>query len=596
MTETAVINQRIINETRFQFERNRTRQEGGLFAPTIRVQEAFTSGGAQVGLSTNDTDRFELQNFTSWALGAHSLKAGARLRHVRLTNVSEQNFAGTFTFTSLEQYRQTLLGVAGARPSQFSINAGNPLASISRTDFSPFIQDDWRVRPNLTISAGLRYDWQTDIGSGLNFAPRLAFAWSPGAGQGQQQRMVIRGGFGVFYNTLNENLLLQAERFNGINQQQFIVTNNTPGADAVLGLFPTIPSIETLESFAVPQVVRRLAPDIQTPYTLQTALSVERQLFKTTTLSVNLINARTLHVLRSRNVNAPLPGTLVRPLPSEGNIFQYESSGRFNQQQLIVNLSNRLSPRFTLSANYVFNRARSDTDGANTFPANQYDLDGEYGRSSQDIRHRFSLFGTISGLPWGIRLSPILIANSGRPFNITVGRDLNGDTLFTDRPAFATDLNDAGVRVTPFGTFDVTPSPGQEIIPRNYATGPSFFVVNLRASKSFGFGPVTEAAGGAGGGGGGGRRGGGGGRRGGGGGRGGGGDSDGAERNRYNLNFSVSVQNLFNNTNEGTPVGNLSSPLFGQSIGTAGGFGRGGGGGGQAAGNRRVELQLRFSF
>lgn len=596
LTETAVINQRIINETRFQFERNRTRQEGGLFAPTIRVQEAFTSGGAQVGLSTNDTDRFELQNFTSWALGAHSLKAGARLRHVRLTNVSEQNFAGTFTFTSLEQYRQTLLGVAGARPSQFSINAGNPLASISRTDFSPFIQDDWRVRPNLTISAGLRYDWQTDIGSGLNFAPRLAFAWSPGAGQGQQQRMVIRGGFGVFYNTLNENLLLQAERFNGINQQQFIVTNNTPGADAVLGLFPTIPSIETLESFAVPQVVRRLAPDIQTPYTLQTALSVERQLFKTTTLSVNFINARTLHVLRSRNVNAPLPGTLVRPLPSEGNIFQYESSGRFNQQQLIVNLSNRLSPRFTLSANYVFNRARSDTDGANTFPANQYDLDGEYGRSSQDIRHRFSLFGTISGLPWGIRLSPILIANSGRPFNITVGRDLNGDTLFTDRPAFATDLNDAGVRVTPFGTFDVTPSPGQEIIPRNYATGPSFFVVNLRASKSFGFGPVTEAAGGAGGGGGGGRRGGGGGRRGGGGGRGGGGDSDGAERNRYNLNFSVSVQNLFNNTNEGTPVGNLSSPLFGQSIGTAGGFGRGGGGGGQAAGNRRVELQLRFSF
>ena len=598
LTETAVINQRIINETRFQFERNRTRQEGGLFAPTIRVQEAFTSGGAQVGLSTNDVDRFELQNFTSWALGAHSLKAGARLRHVRLTNVSEQNFAGTFTFTSLEQYRQTLLGLPGARPSQFSINAGNPLASVSRTDFSPFIQDDWRVRPNLTISAGLRYDWQTDIGSGLNFAPRLAFAWSPGAGQGQPQRTVVRGGFGVFYNTLNENLLLQAERFNGINQQQFIVTNTSPGADAVLGLFPLIPSIETLQSFAVPQVVRRLAPDIQTPYTLQTALSVERQLSKTTTLSVNFINARTLHVLRSRNVNAPLPGTLVRPLPTAGNIFQYESSGRFNQQQLIVNVNNRLSPRFTLSANYVFNRARSDTDGANTFPANQYDLDGEYGRSAQDIRHRFSLFGTISGLPWGIRLSPILIANSGRPFNITVGRDLNGDTLFTDRPAFATDLTDAGVRVTPYGTFDVTPSPGQQIIPRNYATGPSFFVVNLRAGKSFGFGPVIEAAGGARGGGGGRRGGGGGGgRRGGGGGRGGGGDSDGAERNRYNLNFSVSVQNLFNNTNEGTPVGNLSSPLFGQSIGTAGGFGRGGGGGGgQAAGNRRVELQLRFSF
>ncbi|MDX6695375.1 MAG: hypothetical protein QOF02_2978 [Blastocatellia bacterium] len=600
LTETAIINQRVINETRFQFERDRTRREGGLLAPTLRVQDAFTGGGPQIGLATNDLDRFELQNFTSWSWGAHSLKAGARLRYVRVTDVSQQNFAGTFTFTSLEQYRQTLLGVAGARPSQFSISAGNPLARVSRTDFSPFIQDDWRVRPNLTISAGLRYDWQTDVSSGLNFAPRVAFAWSPGGGgQARQQTTVIRGGFGVFYTTMNESLLLQTERFDGINQQQFLVTNTSPGADAILGLFPTIPSIETLEAFAVPQIVRQLAPDIQTPYTLQTALSLERQLPRRTTLSVNFVNARTLHVLRSRNVNAPVPGTLVRPLPEQGNIFQYESSGRFNQQQLIVSVNNRLSQRLSLSASYVFNHARSDTDGANTFPANQYDLSGEYGRSSQDIRHRFSLFGTISGLPWGIRLSPILIANSGRPFNITVGRDLNGDTLFTDRPAFATDLADPGVRVTPFGTFDVTPSAGQQIIPRNYATGPAFFVVNLRASKSFGFGgEATAATGGSGGGGGRGGGGGGGGRRsgGGGGGRGGGaGAGDGGtERSRYNLNFSVSIQNLFNNTNEGVPVGNLSSPFFGQSISSAGGFG--GGGGASAAGNRRVELQLRFSF
>ncbi|HEY0098016.1 MAG TPA: TonB-dependent receptor [Pyrinomonadaceae bacterium] len=603
LTETAVINQQVINETRFQFERNRSIRQGGLSAPTLRVQEAFTGGGAQVGLSTNDQNRFELQNFTSWVSGNHSLKAGARFRHLRLTDVSQQNFAGTFTFTSLEQYRQTLLGLAGARPAQFSISAGDPEARITRSDFSPFIQDDWRVRPNLTISAGLRYDWQTDIGSGLNFAPRLAFAWSPDGGQGRRQQTVIRGGFGIFYDTLRENLLLQAERFNGVNQQQFLVTSTSPGGEEILGLFPTIPSIETLRAFSVPQIVRQLAPDLLTPYTLQTAFSVERQLPWRTTLSINFVNARTLHVLRSRNINAPLPGTLlVRPLPDQGNIFQYESSGRFNQQQLIVNVNNRFSQRLSLSGNYVFNRARSDTDGANTFPANQYDLSGEYGRSAQDIRHRFTLFGTITGLPWDIRLSPIVIANSGRPFNITLGRDVNGDTLFTERPAFANDLSDPGVRVTPFGTFDVTPSAGQAMIPRNYATGPSFFVVNLRTSKSFGFGGVVaptagaggDATGGGGGGLGGGRRGGrggGGGRRGGSGGAGG----DISERYRYNLNLSVNVQNLFNNTNAGQPVGNLSSPLFGQSIGSAGGFGRGGGGG-QAAGNRRVELQLRFSF
>ncbi len=598
LTETAVINQKVINETRFQFERDRNVREGGLLATTIRVQDAFTGGGAQIGLTSTDEDRFELQNFTSWSMGNHALKAGARVRHVKLRDVSQQNFAGTFTFTSLEQFRQTRLGTPGFAPTQFSISAGNPEVSISRTDFSPFIQDDWRLRPNLTISAGLRYDWQTNIRSSFNFAPRLAFAWSPEGGA-RQQKTVLRGGFGIFYNTLNENLLVQTGRFNGINQQQFLVTSTSPGAAAILGGFPTPPTLAQLAAFAVPQTIRQLAPDLLSPYTLQSAISVERQLPNRSTLSINFVNARTLHVLRSRNINAPVPGTGVKPFAGLGNIFQYESSGRFNQQQLIVNLNNRLSPRFTLSANYVFNRARSDTDGAGSFPANQYDLSGEYGRSSQDIRHRFSVFGNVSGLPWGIRLSPIVIANSGRPFNITVGRDLNGDTIFTDRPAFATDTTDAGFRATPYGLFDVTPSAGQQIIPRNYATGPSFFVVNLRASKSIGFGQQVAAAagstgGGTGGGGrgGGGRGGGGGGRRGGGGGGGGGDEGDG--RHRYNLNFSVSVQNLLNNVNEGVPVGNLSSTLFGKSISSAGGFGRGGGGG--SAANRRIDLQLRFSF
>jgi hypothetical protein len=601
LTETAVINQKVINETRFQFERDSSIRQGGLNATTIRVQDAFTGGGAQVGLATSDEDRYELQNFTSWSMGTHALKAGARLRRVSLRDVAQQNFTGTFTFTSLEQYRQTLLHTAGFAPTQFSISGGEPEVSLSRTDFSPFVQDDWRLRPNLTISAGLRYDWQTNIRSSLNFAPRLAFAWSPDGGA-RTQKTVIRGGFGVFYNTLNESLLLQTQRFNGTNQQQYVVTSTSPGAAAILGGFPTTPSVAQLQAFAVPQTVRRFEADLTTPYTLQTALSIERQLPNRSTLSINFVNARTLHVLRSRNINAPLPGTGVRPFAGQGNIFQYESSGSFNQQQLIVNLNNRLSTRFTLSANYVFNRAKSDTDGAGSFPANQYDLSGEYGRSSQDIRHRFSVFGNVSGLPWGIRLSPILIANSGRPFNITIGRDLNLDTLFTDRPAFATDTTDAGFRATPYGLFDTTPSAGQQIVPRNYATGPSFFVVNLRASKSIGFGAVPAATGGTeGAAGAGGRRGagggGGGGRRGGGGG-GGGGDGDGDGRHRYNLNLSVSVQNLLNNVNEGVPVGNLSSTLFGQSIGSAGGFGRGGGGGGGggSAANRRIDLQLRFSF
>jgi hypothetical protein len=679
LTETAVISQRVINETRFQYERNRRQQAGGLAAPTIRVLDAFTGGGSQTGLSAADEDNFELQNYTSWTVGNHALKAGARLRADRLRDVSEQNFLGTFTFaggaaplldannnvvfgtdpatgqptpvlvqiTSLERYRRTLLfsapgcGTAarpclapgeirarGGGPTQFSIAGGDPEVSVSYVDFSPFIQDDWRVRPNLTLSAGLRYEAQNNIGSNLDFAPRLAFAWSP-ASDPRNQRTVVRGGFGIFFQRFGQNLTLQAERSAG-GSQQFNVTDATSEflnqavftPEGVTG----VPTAEQLSAFQVRRTVRQLAPDLRTPYTMQTAFSVERQFPQRVTVSVSYIGARTLHALRSRNINAPLldPATgrplrdaqnnLVRPRPELGNVFQFESSGIFKQHQLVFNVNNRFSRKFTLFGNYVLNFARSDTDYAGNFPANPYDLRGEYGDSAQDVRHRVFLGGAINALPWGLRLNPFVVINSGRPFNITVGRDLNGDALFTERPAFAdaqTPACAAGTPVercdfvsTPYGDFDRNPKPGQTIIPRNFGRGPGFFSVNLRAGRTFGFGEVTGArAAGAGGGGGGRRGGGGGGGRGGGGrggGGGGGGESFGGEgtEHRYNLTLSVNVQNLFNNPSLGTPVGNLSSPFFGQSISGSGRFGtgRGGGGGNQNAGSRRIDLQLRFNF
>ena len=559
LTETALINQKIINETRFQYIRRQTDQVGQNSSVITRVSEAFTGGGSQVGISSNREDRYELQNFTSWSAGSHALKAGIRIRGVRIDDVSPQNFSGTFTFsggqapqldannqivinpatglplivqiTSIERYRRTLLlsdrgfsaaetRLRGGGATQFSIAGGNPEAKVSQTDYSPFIQDDWRLRPNFTLSLGLRYEGQTNIHDRTNFAPRVAFAWSPGTpAQGRQQKMVIRGGFGFFYDRFQENLTLQTNRFNGVNRQQFVVSVNQPNGAAILDRFPNAPSVAELTAFNVPQTIRRTDPSLRAPYTMETSFSVERQLPHNVTLSINYIGARTLHVLRSRNINAPLPSSVVRPFGNVGNIFEYESSGRFNQNQLIVNFNNRLSPKFSLFGNYVLNYAHGDTDGVNTFPANQYDLRGEYGRSSIDVRHRFTLGGSISGLPWKIRLNPLIIANSGRPFNITTGRDSNGDTLFTERPAFATDPSKPGVITTRFGTFDQNPTADQLIIPRNFATGPGFFTVTLRISRTFGFGPEIVAT--PRGGGGGGARG-GAGRGGGGGGRGGG--------------------------------------------------------------------------
>ncbi|HUF02748.1 MAG TPA: carboxypeptidase regulatory-like domain-containing protein [Aridibacter sp.] len=580
VTETAIFSPRIINETRFQYLSRRNSEEGGIESPTIRVLDAFTGGGSNVGNAFSEDDRFEVQNFTSFLLDKHSIKVGGRLRHTRTVNASPNNFAGTFTFESLDQYREAILG--NAVPTQFTIAGGDPEASVSQTDFGLFAQEDWKVNQGLTLSFGLRYENQTNIDSNYDLAPRFGFAWAPFAAGGDP-KTVIRGGYGLFYDRFGSNLTLQANRFNGVNQQRFIVEDPDILDDVVFTLdgVSNVPTIEQLSAFQQPQTTRVVSPEIKSPYTSQFAVSVERELLFSTTISATYLNTRTRRLLRSRNINAPIEGD--RPFPEQGNIFQYEATGRLDQQQLIVNFRTRFSDH-SIFANYSLTDAKGDTDGAGTFPVNQYDLTGEYGRSSLDSTHRFVIGGNYAA-PWGIRLRPFVIVRSGSPFNITTGTDTNGDTLFNERPTFAElfarcdslSLSNGFCGPATVSNFD-------SVIPRNYGTGPSFFAVNLRTSKAFEFG--TRESGGddsMGGGRRGGRY---GGPFGGGRGRGGGGNDA-----KYTLEFTVTVRNLLNRTNLSSPVGNLRSPFFGKSLSTAGGWG-----GGSSSGNRRIELEIEFEF
>jgi hypothetical protein len=692
LTETAILNKTTVNETRFQFIRNRNESTPLSNALYVNVLSSFEQGGATVGNSSTENSRWEVTNTTTQAHGLHSLKFGARLRGISVRDFSESNFNGTFTFgggsavaldannqvvfqtdpttgqqvpvftqlTSLERFRRTNFFLSNPLPSnrgsltltqlgigatQFSLNGGEPLADISQVDFGGFVQDDWKVRPNLTLGGGLRYEAQTNISSKFNFAPRVYLAWSPDGKGGKQAKTVIRLGFGIFYDRIAESLSLQSLRFNGVNQQQFIITTPRTCDDPTLACddptraqtaldilthFPSVPTVAQLSAFSVQQTTRQLAPDITAPYSYISGVILTRQLSKTTTLNVFFSTYDTRHVLRSRNINAPLPSGL-RPRPALGDIYEYETSGTQNLKQLNVSVSKQFNRAVSITANYTLGKAQGDTDFGG-FPVNQYDLTGEYGRTSFDTRHRFFLFGSM-GIPYlKLSLNPIIIANTGRPFNIITGFDNNGDGIFNDRPAFAdAQTNAADLRHTPYGDFDINPKPGQKIIPRNYAEGPGFFSVNLRVGRTFGFGdtPATRAAaaakaaqsndqnkgddkssgertgrGGQGGRGGGGEgnRGGGGGGRGGGGGMIAGGmggpmmiamGGPGGEQKRYSLNFSLNFQNLFNHTNLGNPVGNLSSPSFGQSLFALGG---GFGGGNQAAGNRRIQASVRFSF
>jgi hypothetical protein len=407
----------------------------------------------------------------------------------------------------------------------------------------------------------------------------------------------------MFYDLVRTSVTLQANRYDGQTEQQYIVTD-----PALLALYPNVPPPAAIAAFAQPQTIWKKVPDLTQPYYIQSSISVERAMPHNTTLSISYLDTHGVHQLRSRNLNAPAPVTGIRPLGNGFNVYDFETTGWHKQHLLIFNVQSRLNPKINFNANYTFGKADGDTDGAGSFPSNSYNLQNEFGRSSFDVRHRFTFTGSFEA-KWGIGVFPLIIAQSGAPFNITTGLDTNADSLFLDRPAFATDLTRPSVRQTPFGNFDLLPLPGAEIIPRNYGYGPSYFSVNLRVAKTFGFGSVagpparaqtstvpgkgtapqpanngkTAAAQTA--------------------------NNGNAsarparpaapparpEDRPYRLTLSLFVANVFNHTNPGTPIGNLSSPLFGTSTSLSG-FSQFTFGASAAQSNRSVSLRAQFQF
>jgi hypothetical protein len=606
VADTQIFGSHVVNETRYRYQYQTTEDAALNFDPTLRVLSAFTGGGNNDGTSRLVHGHHELMNYTSIAHGKHLIKLGGRLRVINDSNDSNSDFNGTFTFSSLDTYRITELGLrqgltpaeiraAGGGASQFLIVTGNPRTNINFTDAGLYLEDDWRIRSNVSLSAGLRYETQNVIKDHADFAPRLGLAWGIGKGATGQPKMVVRAGFGVFYDRFGRSLIMRAQRLNGLNLQQFVI----PQPD----FYPNIPDLATLSASLVQPTVYRIDPLLTSPYLMQSAVSLERQFSRAVTASVTYVNTQGRGQLLTRNINAPLPGTYdpansasgVRPFGNIGNIYEYEAAGFYKQNQLITNFNVRGLKWVSFFGNYTLNYAKGNTAGAGTFPVNQYDLSQSYGRSQFDVRHRVFLGGTFN-LPRNIRFNPFIVTSSGMPFDFTLGQDLNGDSIFNDRPGLPVNPASPTVVQTPWGAFDTAPAAGQNLVAPNYGTGPGMFMLNLRLSKVFGFGKAAErsSGGGASGPGGGPRRGGppGGGLGGrglsGGGGPGMWGDT--ATNRRYNLTLSVFARNLFNIVNLAPPVGNLSSPFFGQSTSIAGGpfFAQ--------SANRRIVFQATFSF
>ena len=626
LSDTQVIGSKIVNETRFQYVHDNSTQNPTDSNPAVNVLGVFSGGGSGAGFLDDLQHRYEIQNYTSLIHGNHILKFGGRVRATRDHNSTTGNFNGTFSFSSLngqpnggnpdtptscptdpatgpnpacpinlEYAEHQLKFNTGLIPyaTQLTYTTGTPATSVTYWDFEPYVQDDWRVKPNITLSYGLRFETQGAIHDHGNWAPRVGFAWGVG-GRSSTPKVVIRGGYGIFYDRFQTGNILQTERFNGTTQRQFIINNPTcfTGIDVPVASFSNCGT-----PVSAGTIQYQIDPRLRAPYTLQGAVSVEKQITKSATLSLTYLNSRGFDQFLTLNTSAPYPGTPCYPdcaTSTNGNIYRYVSEGNFNQNQFIVNTNVKISSKIQLFGYYTLNYANSNTTGISGFPTNSYDISQDYGRAAFDTRHRLFMGGTIA-LPYLFRLSPFMVVSSGSPFNIISPIDLNGDQILNNRPNLVSNATcpqttisptQSNIYCTTLGTFDALRLSGTPV-PINSETGPGHFVLHLRLTKTFGIGPKAKSGSGQGG------------PMGGGGERhshgplfGGGGPmitSSNSDR-RYNLTLGVGVRNVFNNVNLANPGGVLGSPLFNVSNALAGGpFS-------SSSSNRRIDVQATFAF
>jgi hypothetical protein len=417
---------------RLEFGRSRlqSRRPG---VPQVVVLDSFTAGGAQVDVREEETGA-EWSAVASATVGRHIFKFGTAARGAgRNHYANRSNREGTLFYSSIGDY-------LADRPFSLVRQTGDGSVSFSNPYAAVFAQADLRVRPSVSLGLGLREEVSFRPADRNNLAPRLSMAFAPG----RDRRTVIRAGTGFFYDRMWTGQVRDALLLDGLRLREFVC----PGA--------------VCQGAQQPSTIARFARDLELPRLIHYSIGVERQIARRTTVTITYSGIRGRNLFRARDLNAPVGG--IRPDPSAGFIRQIESSAGMNAHSLELSVRGQLSRYFQGGARYVLGRAYNDTGGADTLPANSLDLSGEWSRADFDRRHRFDWYGTARLGNW-FRLGVSLELESGRPYNVTTGRDDNGDGVARDRPA--------GVR-------------------RNSRNGPGQATLDLRWSRDFALGAERE--------------------------------------------------------------------------------------------------------
>ena len=586
--EVAILTKSTVHEVRFAYSHDRAQTTPKTTAIAINVLDSFFGGGSQNRSWNNNRDT-EFGNLLMYSGKKWTLKTGFqsmyRIRH----SLSENNFVGTFTFSSLncripnpvDPKDDPCAGAYSAsRPTTFSRTQGDPRLDVNQFEYGTFFQSDWKMTQKFNLSLGARYEGQTNISDHNNIDPRMGFAYQ------LAKTAALRGGAGVFHQRFDENTVEQLLRLDGTRQEQIVIRYPTFCLDLTCLNFSGMGTSNT------PPSLRVRAPELVTPYNINTSLSLEKSLPKGLGLTFSWDVTRGVHLYRSRNLNAPLPGaplnparpgTFLPPDPTKGNINQLESTGTSLSNNYTIGFRQQIRNKWNLNlfGNYTLGYNNSDTDNAFNTPADNYNLRGEWGRSGQDTRHRF-FTGTNFRLPWGVNVNTNVNWSSSRPYNITTGLDNNGDTVLNDRPEGLKRNSGKGPGLfnmnLGFQKTVVLKSPEKPTIPANNGANP--FASSFAEPQRGGGGGFPGGGGDFGGQRGnfpGGQR--GGGQRG----QGGRGPDGGFNQQRGpSVTFRIQVQNVLNNQQLNSYSGVMTSPFFGKAN--------------SARNPRQVEAGLRFNF
>ena len=324
---TGPLKRRMFTNTRLSVTRTQNDQVSALEAPTIQVLDAFTSGGAQMSGERHATS-FTFASDLDYVRGRHSLRSGVLVDGGSWDSTLNSNYLGTYVFNSLAAYN-------AGQPSNFTRRLGDPAIRYSMVDAGVYLQDDFRVRRNLTISPGVRYEMQAHMHDWADLGPRIGVSWAPF----KSGRTALRGSAGIFHDWLGQTTFEQALRVDGTHEQELNIVS------------PAFPNPGTGGN--VPPVNRYfLDPNLRSPRNVRLSTGIEQTFYSSPTWSVraNALYAytRTADSWRGLNENTLVAG--LRPDPRFANVVDVVSDASARQHQLTLGWNIGLPPQARATA------------------------------------------------------------------------------------------------------------------------------------------------------------------------------------------------------------------------------------------------------